>query len=83
MFGPGRSSDAGRMTTETHAHTSACWWHAEEAHWVCGPGPGPASRTVPAARTPLDVCRAAVVDVAQAVGGSREPLTSSHRSSML
>jgi hypothetical protein len=22
-----------------HAHSLACWWHATDARWVCGPVP--------------------------------------------
>ena len=29
------------MTTDSHTHTNSCWWHPQEARWVCG------SATVP------------------------------------
>jgi hypothetical protein len=63
MFQAGRASDAGRMSTETHTHTSSCWWNADEAHWDCAPGAGPALQTAAAARTPVGVRRAAVVEL--------------------
>ena len=27
------------MTTDWHTHTNSCWWHPQEARWVCDAGP--------------------------------------------
>jgi hemerythrin-like domain-containing protein len=38
MVGADMVGDARVMITETHDHTSRCWWNLEQARWVCPAG---------------------------------------------
>jgi hemerythrin-like domain-containing protein len=49
------------MITDTHTHTSGCWWNPDQARWVCHSTPGPAPAATAAPEAPLVDVRDMVV----------------------
>jgi hemerythrin-like domain-containing protein len=43
MVVAGQGFDAHHMITQTHTHSSRCWWIPDPARWVCNIGTGPAA----------------------------------------